>query len=174
MSNNLFSAAFKVIKGWLPPAAVKKIKFLTKSNMNEYVSDDQRLEEWGGTDTWQYVWEPEEAEGKHRPRSSLSWSLTAGNDSAAQSLAMEQQLSPDNVSSSDSREDSRKKTVTFAMVQSPSAESVASVGSSVTANPANNNNQDILLLSPAHEVRITSLVTFRMDLISVFPAKSLV
>ena len=57
--NNLFSAAFKVIKGWLPPAAVKKIKFLTKTNMNEYVNDENRLEEWGGSDPWQYVWEPE-------------------------------------------------------------------------------------------------------------------
>ena len=27
--------------------------------MNEYVSDENRLEEWGGTDPWQYVWEPE-------------------------------------------------------------------------------------------------------------------
>ena len=53
------SAAFKAIKGWLPPAAVKKIKFLTKTNMHEYVSDENRLEEWGGTDPWQYVWEPE-------------------------------------------------------------------------------------------------------------------
>ena len=41
----LVLAAFKVIKGWLPPAAVKKIKFLTKTNMNEYVTDDNRLEE---------------------------------------------------------------------------------------------------------------------------------
>ena len=55
-------AAFKVIKAWLPPAAVKKIKFLTKSNMNEYVNDDNRLEEWGGTDPWQYQWEGENME----------------------------------------------------------------------------------------------------------------
>ena len=27
------SAAWKIIKAWLPAAAVKKIKFLTKSNM---------------------------------------------------------------------------------------------------------------------------------------------
>ena len=56
------AAAFKVIKAWLPPAAVKKIKFLTKSNMGEYVSEDNRLEEWGGTDTWQYAWQPETQE----------------------------------------------------------------------------------------------------------------
>ena len=34
-----------MIERWLPPAAVKKIKFLTKTNMNEYVTDDNRLEE---------------------------------------------------------------------------------------------------------------------------------
>ena len=78
------SAAFKVIKGWLPPAAVKKIKFLTKTNMNDFVSDDQRLEEWGGTDNWQYVWQPEETEGKLRPLFSPSWSLTTRNVNAAQ------------------------------------------------------------------------------------------
>ena len=67
------SAAFKVIKGWLPPAAVKKIKFLTKTNMTDYVAEDNMLEDWGGSDTWQYVWQPEEsgaggggAEGKDR------------------------------------------------------------------------------------------------------------
>ena len=39
-----FAAAWKVIKAWLPAAAVKKIKFLTKSNMGEYIDEDNRLE----------------------------------------------------------------------------------------------------------------------------------
>ena len=55
-------AAFKIIKAWLPPAAVKKIKFLTKSNMGEYVTEENRLEEWGGSDPWQYQWEHEGVE----------------------------------------------------------------------------------------------------------------
>jgi len=38
---------------------VKKIKFLTKSNMSEYVDDENRLECWGGQDTWEYKFEPE-------------------------------------------------------------------------------------------------------------------
>ena len=153
-------AAFKVIKGWLPPAAVKKIKFLTKSNMSEYVSEDQMLEEWGGTDAWQYAWLPESSEGKKHPqwpRPQL-WSAGASQPSqcdAAQSLEMDcsPQLGSDQLSSSDSRDDTKKKTVTFAMVQSPSAESVASLGSSGSVVPGgNNNNQDILLISPAQEV----------------------
>lgn len=55
----VLNAAFKIIKAWLPPAAVKKIKFLTKSNMSEYVDDENRLEAWGGQDSWEYKWEPE-------------------------------------------------------------------------------------------------------------------
>ena len=123
-----------MIKGWLPPAAVKKIKFLTKTNMAEYVAEDQMLEDWGGTDGWQYAWLPESSEGKNQPHSTASSQLVAPVCDAAQSLEMDSssspQLSPDKLSSSDSRDDTKKKTVTFAMVQSPSAESVGSLGSS--------------------------------------------
>jgi len=55
----VLNAAFKIIKAWLPPQAVKKIKFLTKSNMSEYVDDENRLECWGGQDSWEYKFEPE-------------------------------------------------------------------------------------------------------------------
>jgi hypothetical protein len=34
-------AAWKIIKTWLPAGAVKKIKFLTKTNIEEYVAEDQ-------------------------------------------------------------------------------------------------------------------------------------
>ena len=69
-------------------------------------------------------------------------------------------LSSDKLSSSDSREDTKKKTVTFAMVQSPSADSVASLGSSNSVAQGNiNNNQDILLISPAQEVIFSSSST---------------
>ena len=37
-----------MIKSWLPAAAVKKIKFLTKSNLSEFVKPDQALVAWGG------------------------------------------------------------------------------------------------------------------------------
>ena len=50
----VLNAAFKVIKAWLPPAAVRKIKFLTKSNMGEYIDMENRLESWGGNDAWEY------------------------------------------------------------------------------------------------------------------------
>ena len=53
-----------MIKAWLPPAAVKKIKFLTTSNMGEYLTDENRLEEWGGSDSWKYHWESENTENR--------------------------------------------------------------------------------------------------------------
>ncbi len=46
-----------MIKGWLPAAGVKKIKFLSKSTMGDYVTEG-RLIEWGGDDPWEYKFEP--------------------------------------------------------------------------------------------------------------------
>ena len=44
----VLNAAFKVIKTWLPASAIKKIKFLTKSSIGEYVDDANRFTAWGG------------------------------------------------------------------------------------------------------------------------------
>ncbi len=46
--NGIISAAWKIIKTWLPAGAVKKIKFLSKANVGEYVEEDQRPAQWGG------------------------------------------------------------------------------------------------------------------------------
>ena len=67
---------------------------------------------------------------------------------------MEPNSSPDRISYLDIKDETKKK-VTFAMVQSPSQDSVASIGSSLSIN--NNNNTDgstgagILVISPSHE-----------------------
>ena len=45
---NLLAAAWKVIKGWLPAAGVKKIKFVAKATVGEFVRAEDRLTEWGG------------------------------------------------------------------------------------------------------------------------------
>jgi len=125
----VLNAAFKIIKGWLPAAAVKKIKFLTKSNMGEYLTEENRLEEWGGGDPWQYQWEHE------------------GVENGAKEVAFE-----------DARDEIRKKTVTFAnpspaMVQSASQDSLGSALSQSSGGTNNNNGQlDILRLSPGQEV----------------------
>lgn len=37
-----------MIKGWLPAAGVKKIKFVAKATVGEFVRAEDRLAEWGG------------------------------------------------------------------------------------------------------------------------------
>jgi hypothetical protein len=53
------AAAWKIIKTWLPASGVRKVKFVNKSNLDEFVSADQRLTAWGGEDDWEYDFEPE-------------------------------------------------------------------------------------------------------------------
>lgn len=42
-------AAWKIIKTWLSPEAVKKIKFVSKNDVQEYINKDQLWEHMGGT-----------------------------------------------------------------------------------------------------------------------------
>lgn len=58
--------------------------------------------------------------------------------------------SPDKPSYLDAKDEGGKKKVTFAMVQSPSQESVGSLAS--LNQPTNNNSTDILVISPGNEV----------------------
>lgn len=53
------SAAFKVIKTWLPEKAIEKIKSLKKAGLAEYVPLDQALTCWGGTNDYTFTFEPE-------------------------------------------------------------------------------------------------------------------
>lgn len=124
----VLNAAFKIIKGWLPPAAVKKIKFLTKSNMGEYLTEENRLEEWGGTDSWQYHWESEFI------------------SNGTKEVAFEEL-----------RDENKKKTVTFAspspaIVQSPSQDSIGSTLSHSNVLNNNSSQPEILRLTPGQEV----------------------
>lgn len=48
-----------MIKTWLPPKAVEKIKFITKSNLKEYVAPEQSLKSWGGLDDYVFEFTPE-------------------------------------------------------------------------------------------------------------------
>lgn len=52
-------AAFKIIKTWLPAKAVKKIKFLSKHNLSEFVPKESTMVSWGGEDTYEFSFEPE-------------------------------------------------------------------------------------------------------------------
>ena len=50
----LLTAAWKIIKGWLPPGDIKLIKFLTKKDLAEYIPKNQQLSIWGGKNDWTY------------------------------------------------------------------------------------------------------------------------
>lgn len=52
-------AAFKIIKTWLPARAVKKIKFLSKHNLNEYIPKESTMVSWGGDDDYEFSFIPE-------------------------------------------------------------------------------------------------------------------
>lgn len=50
----ILNTAWKIIKSLLPPPAVARIKFVTKSNIKELISKDQLPITWGGEDTWEF------------------------------------------------------------------------------------------------------------------------
>ncbi len=52
------SAAWKIIKGWLPPKFVDRVKFQDKKTLKEYIDVENQLLEWGGTDNYVYKFEP--------------------------------------------------------------------------------------------------------------------
>ncbi|XP_064607580.1 motile sperm domain-containing protein 2-like [Liolophura sinensis] len=54
----IFNAAWRVIKTWLNQKAVEKIKFVNKPDIQEYINKDQLLEHMGGTDKFQYSYDP--------------------------------------------------------------------------------------------------------------------
>ncbi|XP_014243956.1 motile sperm domain-containing protein 2-like isoform X1 [Cimex lectularius] len=51
----ILNATFKIIKSWLPTKAVQKIKFVTKSSLDEYVDKSQSLKIWGGIDPYSFT-----------------------------------------------------------------------------------------------------------------------
>jgi len=54
----VLNAAWKIIKSLLPAPAVARINFVSKSSIEQMIGPDNLLSEWGGLDTWQYIWEP--------------------------------------------------------------------------------------------------------------------
>ncbi|KAK3602325.1 hypothetical protein CHS0354_007119 [Potamilus streckersoni] len=56
----VFNAAWTIIKTWLSAEAVNKIKFAKKADIQEYINKDQLMEHMGGTDKFQYEYDPQE------------------------------------------------------------------------------------------------------------------
>ncbi|CAH1105355.1 unnamed protein product [Psylliodes chrysocephalus] len=55
----ILSAAFKIIKSWLPEKAVEKIKFVSKKDLTNYVPTEHILKSWGGPNTYVFSFIPE-------------------------------------------------------------------------------------------------------------------
>lgn len=58
----VLSAAFKVIKSWLPEEAIEKIKFVGKKDISTVVPPNEALKSWGGESTYVFSFIPEETE----------------------------------------------------------------------------------------------------------------
>jgi hypothetical protein len=52
-------AAWKIIKGWLPPKFVDRVKFQDKKNLKDYIDPENQLAEWGGSDNYVFKFVPE-------------------------------------------------------------------------------------------------------------------
>ncbi|XP_033352538.1 motile sperm domain-containing protein 2-like isoform X1 [Bombus vosnesenskii] len=55
----ILNTAFKMIKSWLPPKAIPKIKFVHKSNIHELVEPSDILTCWGGSNEYTFKFVPE-------------------------------------------------------------------------------------------------------------------
>ncbi|XP_060534835.1 motile sperm domain-containing protein 2-like isoform X2 [Cylas formicarius] len=56
----VLSAAFKVIKSWLPEKAVQRIRFISKKDIDTYVPLKEALRCWGGENDYVFSFIPEE------------------------------------------------------------------------------------------------------------------
>lgn len=54
----ILSATWKIVKSWLSPEAVKKIRFLNKPELLDLVDEDKLLVRLGGTDPYEYSYPP--------------------------------------------------------------------------------------------------------------------
>ncbi|XP_055958889.1 motile sperm domain-containing protein 2 [Patella vulgata] len=72
----IFNAAWKVIKAWLSADAVKVIKFVTKSDVQEFINREELLEHMGGLDKFEYKYPIENGSGDRPIENNHSTSLT--------------------------------------------------------------------------------------------------
>ncbi|XP_050301003.1 motile sperm domain-containing protein 2-like [Anthonomus grandis grandis] len=56
----VLSAAFKIIKTWLPEKAIEKLKMIGKKDIMNYIDKDQALKCWGGNSDYVFSFVPEE------------------------------------------------------------------------------------------------------------------
>jgi len=52
--DKLVSAAFRIIKTWLPEKAIEKLKMVTKKDVLNYVPKNEALKSWGGDNDYAF------------------------------------------------------------------------------------------------------------------------
>ncbi|XP_061164745.1 motile sperm domain-containing protein 2-like [Saccostrea echinata] len=136
----LFNAAWKIVKTWLSAEAQKKLKFVSKNDIQEYIDRENLPEHMGGTDTYKYKYiPPEEREAEDNQN----------NDATKKKVTFADQNSP--------------------LYQSFSAETTDISNSSVVTSPRSNINRNagpvrsrpegnsfvgrLLTISPAEELK---------------------
>ena len=101
------------MKKTLPAAGVAKLRDVTKSTFGNFVDDDNRLESWGGSDDWEFTFEPEVRQ-KHR--NTITGHQEQEQNGFEESSRLRQRR-PDTMSSTSSLVDSgmssRNSTVSF-------------------------------------------------------------
>ncbi|ESP03679.1 hypothetical protein LOTGIDRAFT_237580 [Lottia gigantea] len=109
----IFNAAWKVIKAWLSQEAVKVIKFVTKSDIQEYINRDQILTHMGGTDKFVYKYPPEPVTEAGDADSMLLNSTRKKVTFADQDSQLYKSLSNDSISQQDTNSNAifRKTTI---------------------------------------------------------------
>ncbi|KAL9971786.1 hypothetical protein ACROYT_G017993 [Oculina patagonica] len=100
----ILSAAWKIVKSWLSPEAVNKIRFLNKTELTELIDEDKLLIRLGGTDSYEYsypptkealsslgVSTPDNVEDEHIANGSVNQSVDFDDDSCEESSSQQPQ-----------------------------------------------------------------------------------
>jgi len=56
---NCVTAAWKIIKSWLPGKTAEIVKFVGRSDLKDWIPVSEQLTEWGGKVDYTFVFEPE-------------------------------------------------------------------------------------------------------------------
>jgi len=60
----ILTAAWKIVKTWLSTEGISKIKFVNKTEVTQFIDNDQLLTCMGGSDTFEYTYPPQLFTGK--------------------------------------------------------------------------------------------------------------
>lgn len=101
----ILSAAWKIVKSWLSPEAVNKIRFLSRVELTELIDENKLLIRLGGTDPYEYSYPPtkealnslgvastDNVEDVHIANGSLNQSIDFDDDSCEETQSSQQLL----------------------------------------------------------------------------------